>query len=99
VDARPGLPNLVEPRRDKANNNRVMALRLEEDEFLKVAVAAVPRIAEIIAAFRAEDRAGALVLAERRYMQAARDFGCTEVAAEGWVAAVMRSLRASANVL
>jgi hypothetical protein len=32
-------------------------------------------------------------LAERRYMQAARDFGCTPAERERWVAAIMRKLR------
>jgi len=32
-------------------------------------------------------------VAERRYMQAAQDFGCTEEAARRWVAAIMRKLR------
>jgi hypothetical protein len=32
-------------------------------------------------------------VAERRYRQAARDFGCTEADSERWVAAVMRKLR------
>jgi hypothetical protein len=65
----------------------------ELDEFLEVASAALPRITEIIVAFPAEHRAGALEVAERRYRQAARDFGCTEADSERWVAAVMRKLR------
>ncbi len=40
-----------------------------------------------------EHRAGALELAERRYIQAARDFGCTPAETECWVAAIMRKLR------
>ena len=70
-----------------------MPLSSEEDEFLEVASAALPRIIEIIAAFPVERRAGAFEVAERRYMQAARDFGCTEEAAARWVAAIMRKLR------
>jgi hypothetical protein len=66
---------------------------MELDEFLEVASAALPRITEIIVAFPAEHRAGALEVAERRYRQAARDFGCTEADTERWVAAVMRKLR------
>jgi hypothetical protein len=64
----------------------------ELDEFLEVASAALPRITEIIVAFPAEHRAGALEVAERRYRQAARDFGCTDADSERWVAAVMRKL-------
>ena len=64
----------------------------EEENFLKVAVAAIPRIAEIIAGLPIEHRAGALEVAERRYVQAARDFGCAEVEVRNWVSAVMRNL-------
>ena len=71
----------------------VMPLSAEVDEFLEVASAALPRITEIIFALPAEHRAGALKMAERRYRQAARDFGCAEADSERWVAAVMRKLR------
>ena len=52
-----------------------------EKNFLGVAVAAIPRVTEIIAAYPAEYRSGALETAERCYMEAAREFGCTEVTA------------------
>jgi hypothetical protein len=71
----------------------VMPLSAEVCEFLEVASAALPRITEIIFAFPADHRAGALEMAERRYRQAARDFGCAEADSERWVAAVMRKLR------
>jgi hypothetical protein len=58
-----------------------MALSSQEDEFVEVASAALPRIIEIIAAFPTEDRAGALEVAERRYTQATRGYGCTHCAA------------------
>jgi hypothetical protein len=70
-----------------------MPLSSEEDKFVEVASASVPRIAEIIAAYPPEHRAGALELAGRRYMQAARKFGCTPAEIERWVAAIMRKLR------
>ena len=70
-----------------------MPLSAEEDEFVGVASNALPRIAEIIAAFPAENRAGALKVAERRYLQAARDYGFTQAETERWVAAIMRKLR------
>jgi hypothetical protein len=54
----------------------------EVDAFLEVASATLPRITEIIVAFPAEHRPGALEVAERRYMQAVRDFGCTEADSE-----------------
>jgi hypothetical protein len=71
-----------------------MTLGSEEENFLEVAVAAIPRITEIIAAFPAEYRSGAMETAERRYMEAARDFGCTEVAARTKVSEVMHNLQA-----
>ena len=66
----------------------------EEDEFLRVAFAAIPRITEMIAAFPAEHRAGALEVAKWRYMRAAQDFGCTTADAQRSVDAVMRELEA-----
>jgi hypothetical protein len=66
----------------------------EEDEFLRVAFAAIPRITEIIAAFPPEHRAGALEVAKWRYLQAAQDFGYTAADAERSVEAVMRELQA-----
>ena len=47
----------------------------------------------MIFALPAEHRASVLEMAERRYRQAARDFGCAEADYERWVAAVMRKLR------
>jgi DNA-directed RNA polymerase specialized sigma24 family protein len=70
-----------------------MPLSSEEDKFVEVASAALPKIVDIIAALPPEHRAGALELAERRYMQAARDFGCTLAETERWVSAIMRKLR------
>jgi hypothetical protein len=69
-----------------------MTSRSEEDEFLRVAFAAIPRITEMIAALPAEHRAGALEVARRRYMLAAQDFGCTTADAERSVDVVMREL-------
>jgi hypothetical protein len=70
-----------------------MPLSSEEDEFLEVASSSLFRVIEMIAAFPVEHRAGAFEVAEHRYMQAARDFGCAEEAATRWVAAIMRKLR------
>ena len=58
-----------------------MPLSSEEDEFLEVASSSLFRVIEMIAAFPVEHRAGAFEVAEHRYMQAARDFGCAEEAA------------------
>ena len=71
-----------------------MPLSAEVDKFVKVASGSLPRVSEIIAAFSDEDRAGALEIAERRYAQAARDFGCDEAETKRWVTALIRKLRA-----
>ena len=70
-----------------------MTSTAEEKAFLRVAVAAIPRVTEIIQGFPPDDRAGALETAERRFLAAAIDYGCTEVAARSRVSAVMRRLR------
>jgi hypothetical protein len=70
-----------------------MASTVEEKAFLRAAVSALPRVTEIIREFPPDDRAGALETAERRFMLAALDYGCTEIAAQSRVSAVMRRLR------
>jgi hypothetical protein len=45
---------------------------------LRVAVAAIPRVTEIIQGFLPNDQAGALETAERSFLAAALDYGCTE---------------------
>ena len=60
-----------------------MAVSSQEDEFLEAAVAAIPRIAELIAALPSEGRAGALEVAERRFLQSAEEFGCAEFGVSG----------------
>jgi len=64
-----------------------------EENFLEVAIAAIPRVTEIITGLPAEYRAGALEVAERRYMDAAQNFGCADVAALTMVTEVMSNLR------
>ena len=64
-----------------------------EKAFLRAAVAAIPRIVEIVCAFPPDDQAGALETAERHFMKAALAFGCTEIAARSRVSAVMGRLR------
>jgi hypothetical protein len=71
----------------------VMTSTAEEKAFLRVAVAAIPRVAELILAFPPDDRAGALETAERRFLAAALDYGCTEITAQSRASAVMRRLR------
>ena len=70
-----------------------MTSTVEEKAFLRVAVAAIPRVAEIIWRFPPGDRADALERAEQRFMAAALDYGCTETSAQSRVSAVMRRVR------
>jgi hypothetical protein len=44
-------------------------------------------------AFPPDDRAGALETAERRFLAAALDYGCTEITAKSRASAVMPRLR------
>jgi hypothetical protein len=70
-----------------------MTSTAEEKAFLSVAVAAIPRVTEIILEFPPDDRAGALETAERRFLPAALDYGCTEIAVRSRVSVIMRRLR------
>lgn len=67
--------------------------RVEATFLPYVAFAAIPRVAKIILGFPPEDRAGALETAERRFLAAALDYGCTEIAARSRVSVVMKRLR------
>jgi hypothetical protein len=70
-----------------------MTSTAEEKAFLSVAVAAIPRVAEISLEFPSDDRAGAPKSAERRFLAAALDHGCTGIAARSRFSVVMRRLR------
>jgi len=70
-----------------------MTSTAEEKAFINVAVAAIPRVAEIILGFPPDDQAGALEMAERRFLAAASDYGCTEIAARSRVSVIMGRLR------
>ena len=70
-----------------------MTSTAEEKVFLRVAVAAIPRVAAIIGGFSLDDRPGALETAERSFLAAALDYGCSEIAAQSRVSALMRRLR------
>jgi hypothetical protein len=70
-----------------------MTPTVEEKAFLRAAINALPRVTEIICGFPPDDRAGALEAAERQFMAAALDYGCTEIAARSRVSVIMRRLR------
>jgi hypothetical protein len=70
-----------------------MTSRVEEKAFLRVAVAAIPRVAELIGEFPPNDRPGALEVAERRFLAAALEYGCTDITAQSRVSVIMRRLR------
>jgi hypothetical protein len=64
-----------------------------EKEVLEAALAAIPKIVELIAAVPREQWAGALGAAERQYLITARELGYAEVPAQNWVSAIMFRLR------
>jgi hypothetical protein len=70
-----------------------MTSTAEEKAFLRVAVAAIPRVAELIGEFPPDGRPGALEAAERRFLAAALEYGCTDITAQSRVSAIMRRLR------
>lgn len=70
-----------------------MTSTAEEKAFLRAAISALPRVTELIQGFPPDDQAGALEAAERRFMLAALDYGCTEIGARSRVSAIMRRLR------
>ena len=53
----------------------------DEKIFLRAAVDAIPKVAEIVGGCSPEDQSGALDAAERRFVKAARDYGYTEISA------------------
>ena len=69
-----------------------MASSSEAAEGLEAAIAAIPRIAEVIAAIPVEDRARAFGMARRLYLQTVHDLGGGEAAARNLVSTVMRHL-------
>jgi putative transposase len=56
-------------------------------------VAAIPRVAELISEFPPDGRPSALEAAERRFLAAALEYGCTDITAQSRVSAIMRRLR------
>ena len=74
-----------------------MTSTAEEKAFLRVAVAAIPRVTEIIQGFPPNDQAGALETAERSFLAAALDYGCTEIAAQSRNATTAQSAGKTAN--
>ena len=87
------LAPLILTLRDFYNSCAFTTMRVEDKAFLRAAVAALPRIAEIIGGYAPDERAGALEVAERRFIEAARDYGCTEIAAQSRVSILMKRLR------
>jgi hypothetical protein len=71
----------------------LMAPAEGEKIFLRAAVDSILKVAEIVCGFSPEDQSGALDAAERRFVKAARDYGCTEISARFRVSAIMRLLR------
>lgn len=70
-----------------------MKLNQDEAKVLREVVAAIPQVAEVIASFPPEHKAGALEAAEGGYVRAMLESGFAEPDARKWAAAVMRRLR------
>ena len=70
-----------------------MTSTAEEKAFLRAAVAAIPRVAEMIWGFPPANQVDALETAERCFLAAALDYGCTQITGQSRVSAVMRRLR------
>jgi hypothetical protein len=70
-----------------------MKLNQEEAKVLREVVAAIPQVADVIASFPSEHKAGALEAAEGGYVRAMLESGFAEPDARKWAAAVMRRLR------
>ena len=70
-----------------------MTSTAEEKAILRVAIAAIPRVTEIIQGFSPEDQAGALERAPRSFLAGALDYGCTEIVTQSRVSALMRPSR------
>jgi hypothetical protein len=70
-----------------------MTSTAEEKAFLRAAVAAIPRVAEMIRGFPPDNQAGAVETAGRCFLAAALDYGCTQITAQSRVSVVMRRLR------
>ena len=71
-----------------------MAPFSEEEEILDVAVAGIPRVAEVVASIPEGDRGRALDAAARSYRETARNLGYEEGPVQSWVSAVMLRLQA-----
>jgi hypothetical protein len=70
-----------------------MAPAVDEKRFLRTAIDAIPKTADIVCRFLPEDQAGALEAVERSFMKATRDYGCADISARFRVSAIMRLLR------
>jgi hypothetical protein len=84
---------VLHPSLDPHNCRAITTMRVEEKAFLRAAVTALPRITGIISGYAPDDRTGALEIAERRFIEAARDYGCTEIAVQSRVSVLMKRLR------
>ena len=71
-----------------------MAWNSEEAKLLEAAIVGIPKVAEIIALMSIEERAAAFDMAEKTYLQTAKNLGGTEELAQKWTSAVMLKLRA-----
>jgi hypothetical protein len=71
-----------------------MAASSDKEVALETAIARLARVAEGIAKMPPDKHAAAFGIAERTYLETAREAGYSEDQASNWVAAVMFRLRA-----
>jgi hypothetical protein len=76
-----------------------MSLELDKDEAFSMAVAGLPKVAELIVTFSSEDRKRALEAAEQSYLETARGLGYQEADALQWAEAVMDRLHLMQPIL
>ena len=72
-----------------------MTSSAEDVAVLEAAVTGIPKVAELIALASDENQAAAFDVAERTYLQTAKDLGGTEEVAQKLASAVMLKLRAA----
>jgi hypothetical protein len=74
-------------------------VELSKDEIFSLAIAGLPKVAELIVALSFEDQRRALEAAERSYRETARGLGYQEADAVQWAEAVMLRLRLAQPIL
>jgi len=94
------MRDLLGPRKAGLSDKRTLTdTDLGKDEVFSLAIAGLPRVAELVATFSSEDRKRALEAAEQSYLETARGLGYQETDALQWAGAVMFRLRLTQQIL